>query len=68
MIHAMSSRDPEQILQTARTNLARVIDQLERDRASLAGRPQYLIGERKLATAKAVADRLVPTLRIPEPS
>jgi hypothetical protein len=68
MIHAMSLRDQSQILQTARTNLARVIDQLERDRASLAGKPRYAIGEQKLATAKGVAVRLVPTLEIPEPS
>lgn len=68
MIHPMSSDEPQPILQTARANLARVIDQLERDRSALAGKPRYADGEQALAAATETARRLAQTLESPKPS
>lgn len=62
------SDDPEPILQTARTNIARVIDQLERDRAALAAKPQYVAGEQKLSAAKRAAVQLSVALEALSPS
>jgi hypothetical protein len=67
MIRFMSLRDDAEILSAARMSIARVLEQLDRDRTALAGQPQYAAGHDLLSRALGAAERLSDSLE-PRPN